>query len=74
MFEIIDTVSLQYCAQRELRYEKSARPSKPPPSSLPISMYCTVTVDNLHRDSDHTAILSNAFLIDTIQQQEKTKY
>ena len=28
-------------------------------------------LDYLHRDSDHTAILSNAFLIDTIQQQEK---
>ena len=28
-------------------------------------------LDNLHRDLDHTAILSNAFLIDTIQQQEK---
>ena len=28
-------------------------------------------LDNLHRDSDHTAILSKAFLIDTVQQQGK---
>ena len=28
-------------------------------------------IDNLHRDSDHAVILSNAFLIDTVQQQEK---
>ena len=27
-------------------------------------------LDNLHRDSDHAVILSNAFLIDTVQQKE----
>ena len=32
---------------------------------------CMVMLDNLHRDSDHAAILSNAFLIDTVQQQGK---
>ena len=31
---------------------------------------CTVLLDNLHRDSDHAVILSNAFLIDTVQQKE----
>ena len=30
----------------------------------------TVLLDNLHRDSDHAVILSNAFLIDTVQQKE----
>ena len=35
------------------------------------TVQCTYMLDNLHRDSNHAVILSNAFLIDTVNNRNK---